>query len=631
MCGISGFLNFDGTRLEKQVLVRVAGRLSHRGPDGEGHLLADVESGATGLESGDLGLAHNRLAIIDLSERASQPMTDPSGELTLVFNGEIYNYRELRDELGALGYSFRTSSDTETILHAYREWGNDCLHRLRGMFGFTLWDRNKRSLLVARDRIGIKPVYYYNHKQRFAFASELKALLEIPWIHREVSIPALNDYLETRYVPGPQSILQNIFKLEPGHCLSVDRDGVHRHSYWDIPSPETTQPGQDHVEHLHQTLKSTIRQHLVSDVPVGAFLSGGVDSSLVTAIAQNEHADRLKTFTIGFDDADFDEAPFAARIAAHLGTEHHQHYISESDVMLTLQQLYKHYDEPFADASAMPTLCLSRLSSEVFKTVLSGDGGDELFHGYRWFAQIEKSRGLYAIPYPLRWLMFNPLTTGIRRFNNLSGLRQRSFGRLISHKTAIFPDRIREKLTGETKGHYLQTLEKSFPGVPADRHELYERLGRHGMKTWLPDDFMVKTDRASMAFGLEIRVPLLDHEVIECAMKIPPDLKHRDGSSKYILRQLLKEYIPPQLFERPKKGFSVPLTRWLQTVLNPLMKQTLSADNIGRHGILDPYTVQQQIAAFDRNPPMEATRIWLLLNFQLWCDEYLASKSTGRR
>ncbi|VAW74828.1 Asparagine synthetase [glutamine-hydrolyzing] [hydrothermal vent metagenome] len=627
MCGISGFVNFDGTHLERNQFLRVSDSLSHRGPDGHGCLLGDHKSGSMGLNHGDLGLAHNRLAIIDLSDNALQPMTDADQKLVLVFNGEIYNYKDLRNELSTLGHRFRTTSDTETILYAYKQWGIACLSRLEGMFGFALWDKEKRMMFVARDRLGIKPVYYYSKGQRFAVASELKALLKFPYIDRKINLNAASDFFETRYILAPNSIIQDIYKLEPGNYLEIDSHGVSQNVYWETPGySESYLDGSEDslVKNLDKILNNAVEQHLVSDVPVGSFLSGGIDSSLITAIAQKHSDKKIKTFTIGFDDSNYNEAPFASKIADYLGTEHHEHYISESDVLLTVEQLYKHYDEPFGDSSAMPMLCLSRLSSNLFKTVLSGDGGDELFHGYRWFKQIEKSRKFFKIPSAIRKILFNKLSTSIRKYNTLSGLREDKFSRLISQKQSVFPDWKRKALIGNAHGKYGDILDDIFSVTPKSQLELYEKLGILGLKTWLPDEFMVKADRASMAFGLEIRVPILDHKVVEYAMKIDPSLKTKNNSGKHILKEVLGKYVPKDLYEREKKGFSVPLAKWLKTSLNPMMHDTLSRENIERHGIINSSYASKLVDDFENRPNIEAGPLWLLLNFQLWCDEYLA-------
>lgn len=626
MCGISGFINFDGTCIGREIFLNIVQTLSHRGPDGRGLLLGDYDAKLMGSERGNIGLAHNRLAIIDLSENASQPMMDSEERFFLVFNGEIYNYKSLREELSGYGHIFRTASDTETILYAYKQWGIDCLNHFNGMFGLALWDKNLKTMFVARDRLGIKPVYYYSNKQRFAVASELKALLKFPYIDRKINYSAVSDYFETRYILGPNSIFQDIYKLEPGHYLVIRKNGITNEKYWETPVYTGCFANDSEelvVENLDRILNNVVEQYLVSDVPVGSFLSGGVDSSLVTALAQRHSENNIKTFTIGFKDKKFDEAPFASKIASHLGADHHEHYIEESDVLLTVEQLYKHYDEPFGDSSAMPTLCLSRLSSNLFKTVLSGDGGDELFYGYRWFSQIEKSRNFFKIPSVIRKILFNKLTTSIRKYNTLSGLREDKFGHLISQKQSIFPDWKREELIGQANGKYTEILDEIFSVVPGNQLELYSKLGVMGLKTWLPDDFMVKIDRASMAYGLEVRVPILDHKVVEYAMKINPSLKIRNNSDKYILKKVLEKYIPKDLFEREKKGFSVPLARWLKTSLNPMVHEVLCEDNVNRYGILNSNVVSKLVNAFEKRPNVEAVRLWLLFNFQLWCDEYL--------
>jgi asparagine synthase (glutamine-hydrolysing) len=625
MCGICGFLNFDGQRFTEADLKRMSDLLTHRGPDDSGYVIADFESGLEKKSSGTLGFAHKRLSIIDLTPRAHQPMSDDRGSLVILCNGEIYNYLELRSQLIDLGHCFSSDSDTETMLYAYKEWGEEFVKHLNGMFAFALWDRKKQLVLIGRDRIGIKPLYYSVAGMKFAFSSELKALLTLPYIERELNPVALCDYFETRYIPAPATIFKNIYKLEPGHFLRVTPHAITQHRYWSIPkfceSNNAVNASQT-LSGLDTLLNVVISQHLVSDVPMGTFLSGGIDSSLVTALAQRHYRGKIKSFTIGFKDKEYDEAPYAAKVAKYLGTEHYEYYFDESELISIVEQLYETYDEPFGDASALPTLLLSKKASEIFKSGLSGDGGDELFHGYLWYEQIEKSRRLFQIPYFLRRIMFNHVITGISRLRSLSGLREKAFGRLISQKMAVYQDWEREALMKFRKGNYSVRLEQVFQNSTPCADSVRSGLAAVGFSTWLPDDFMTKVDRASMSVGLEIRVPLLDHRLVELAARIPFSLKKRGNKGKYIIREVLRKYVPSSLFDRRKKGFSVPLARWLSGKLKCLVYDMLSDNNVKRYDVLDCSFVRKQVAAFRKNPSREAVRIWLLLNLQMWCQRY---------
>ncbi len=552
MCGIYGAFSTDPARpIGADLLARMGQVLAHRGPDGGGMHLA-----------GPLGMGMRRLSIIDLAG-GDQPMPNEDGTIWVVFNGEIYNYRELTADLRARGHRFTTASDTEVLVHLYEELGERCVEPLRGMFAFAIWDAPRRRLFLARDRLGIKPLYYAATPQGLVFGSELKALLQSSWLSRRLDAPALTAYLQHGYVPDPLSILQGVAKLAPGHTLLVEAGRpAHPGRYWQATPffRETSGFASEEAaaEALWPRLEDAVRSHLVSDVPVGAFLSGGIDSSAVVALMVGSSNGRVKTFSVGFREDRYNELPHARRAAEAYGTEHHELLVEPSDLKV-LDELLSGFDEPFADSSAVPTYLVSRLARQHVKVVLSGDGGDEVFAGYERYAVDYRRRRLglpgdLGLGASLRTLgAALPVGAGRNVLHNLSLPRTRRY----LDAMAVFTDQALAELLEPGFRADLRLESMAEPGL-----DPLSRLQDLDIKTYLPGDILTKVDRMSMANSLEARVPLLDHRLVEFGCGLPPELRMRRGVTKYLLRRVLRGRVPPELLTRPKQGFGVPLESW---------------------------------------------------------------------
>jgi asparagine synthase (glutamine-hydrolysing) len=557
MCGIAGFLDLDGRAAEPALLRALAERLAHRGPDGHDEYV-----------EGPVALGHRRLAIIDLAT-GRQPMGNADGSTWLVCNGEIYNYRELRRELEAEGCVFRTQSDCETILHGYDRWGVDVLQRLRGMFAFALWDGRRRQLLLARDRIGIKPMCYALDGKRVAFASELQALLPLPGLDLDVDMGALDKYLHLQYIPAPETIYRGIRKLPPGHFMVVGADGRTRgpERYWRFEwQPEEGYSEGEWLERLDAALADAVESHLVSDVPYGAFLSGGVDSGTVVAYAAQALQRPLDTFTVGFDLQQFDERPAAREASRLIGTRHHEQLVG-LDALGLLPKLMRHYGEPFADSSAVCTWRVCEAARRSVPMVLSGDGGDEIFAGYPYFPKLVES--------------FPPLQGRWRRLRRGAGnlLRRRGWLGAVPDlvdswhgRTPWFDEARRQQLWHAEFRHLLGATREwnSAAFAPHRRLDVLSQCQQIDIENYLPYSNLTKVDIASMAHGLEVRVPLLDHKLLETVARIPADLRLRrtaDGNGrwcgKYLLKRAASRWLPWEYLNRSKQGFSVPVGEWL--------------------------------------------------------------------
>ena len=581
--------------------------LLHRGPD----------EGGIHTEPG-VGLGMRRLSIIDL-KTGHQPLANEDHSVWVVFNGEIYNYRELTAGLLTRGHRFATASDTETLVHLYEEHGADCVRHLRGMFAFALWDARRRTLLLARDRLGIKPLYYAQTPCGLVFGSELKALIASPWVRRRVDPNALAAYLKSGYVPDPLSILAGVAKLPAGHVLLVKdgRAGAPQR-YWEPTSHfRDTDESLDEAEagaRLWDLLADAVRSHLVSDVPVGAFLSGGVDSSAVVGLMAREVGVPVKTFSVGFREAGFDEAPYARRVAEWFGTEHHELIATPQDLGL-LDEVLAACDEPFADASAIPTYLVSRLARQHVKVVLSGDGGDELFAGYDRYLvdQREKRLGILGdlgLGAPLR-LISDALPEGARGKNFLRHFSLPRMGRYLD-AISLFPDRALRDL-----------LE---PGVASASPPLFEdalrdsqgldtlsRLQDLDLRTNLPGDILTKVDRMSMAHSLEARVPLLDHPLVEFACRLPADLRMRGGQTKYLLRRILRGRVPDEVLARPKGGFGVPIRAWFGEHLPSFFRDRLGNGRRLEEIGIRPHAVRALVDLFEQHGREDhCCRLWAL-------------------
>jgi asparagine synthase (glutamine-hydrolysing) len=638
MCGITGFW---GDSLPLGIAKRMANRLFSRGPDDTGFW----EDEAIGL-----ALAHRRLSILELSPAGAQPMVSPCGRYVLVFNGEIYNHHELRLELDSDGggFSWRGHSDTETLLAGLRHWGIEkCLQNLVGMFAFALWDKEEKTLYLARDRMGEKPLYYGRSGDAFLFGSELKALTAHPAWAGEVNRDALAAFFRFSYVPAPWSIYKGIFKLPPAHFLVIKNGGRafgEPTCYWNLHQIAANGAGTslhspevltNELEHL---LRDAVKKQMAADVPLGAFLSGGIDSTTIAALMQSQSDRPVKTFTIGFHENGFDEAIHSKKVAAHLGTDHTELYVTPQEAMAVIPKLSTIYDEPFSDVSQIPTYLVSQLARRHVTVSLSGDGGDELFCGYnRYVSGYTAWSKLKGLPQPMRHI--------------LAGLLERAPGRALDRVQSVLPKRFQVSSLADRLPKLADALayQDGFPyyralvshaknpeSIVLGSHEAASLLEKHrqpnlsglqeqmmfwDMLTYLPDDILTKVDRASMAVSLEARVPFLDHRVVEFAWRVPTAFKYRDGQGKWLLRQVLHRYVPKELMERPKMGFGVPIEHWLRGPLRDWAETLLAEARIRQEGYLDPAPILQMWREHLSGRRNWQYHLWDVLMFQAWREE----------
>ena len=622
MCGIAGFVDRDpgtaGNNAAPFALVhRMCEVIRHRGPDDEG---IHVEPGA--------GLGMRRLSIIDLSG-GRQPIHNETGTIWVVFNGEIYNYRELRAELEAHGHRFSTSSDTETIVHAYEQWGEQAFSRLRGMFGIALWDAPARTLLLARDRAGQKPVHYVERGERLYFASEIKSLLAAGAVDARINLRALDHYLAFLYTPRDESIFEGVRKLPPGHYLRW-RDGrTEVTRYWQIAEREPfAGTERDAIVELDRVLQDAVRSHLVSDVPLGAFLSGGVDSSAVVGMMARASSRPVQTFSVGFDEPEFDELDHARVVARHFGTDHHE-FVVRPDGLAILDDLVSHFDEPFADSSAIPTWYVSEIARRHVTVVLSGDGGDELFGGYDRYLAHPRVAAFDRLPVPgLRRtaaLVWPHLPHGMRGKNFLRHVARDTAGRYLDSIALFHADERAALLTTDARSALAEDSESTlarhfdrFCGLP---HE--SRMMRFDFETYLPEDVLTKVDRMSMAHSIESRVPLLDNLVIDFAATLPARFKIRDGRRKHVFKETLRPLLPPGILERRKQGFGVPIGVWFRGGLTGLFSDVLESPRARQRGYFEPSFVSRLLREHLAGQRDHALRLWQLLVFELWHRHYL--------
>jgi asparagine synthase (glutamine-hydrolysing) len=633
MCGIAGFVDNDqrnGVPVGQQrldgafnLVHRMCDVIRHRGPDDEGIHVAP-----------GIGLGMRRLSIIDLAG-GRQPIHNEARTIWVVFNGEIYNYRELRDELESHGHRFYTSSDTETIVHAYEQWGDDAFRRLRGMFGIAVWDAVNRTLLLARDRAGQKPVHYVERGGRLYFGSEIKSLIAAGAVEPRLDLAALDHYLAFLYTPRDASIFENVRKLPPGHFLKWQDGRAEVHRYWQVPAEETFHGSEDEaVEGLTRVLQEAVASHMVSDVPLGAFLSGGVDSSAVVGMMSRVSSRPVKTFSIGFDDPEFDELEHARTVARHFGTDHHE-FVVKPDGLSILDELIAHFDEPFADSSAIPTWYVSEIARKHVTVVLSGDGGDELFGGYDRYIPHPRVRKFDALGLPglraaagVAWPL---LPHGTRGKNFLRHVAKDSIGRYLDSMT-LFPSDERAALysdgaTAAVRSATEQRLARHFHRFGALPHD--SRMMRFDFETYLPEDVLVKVDRMSMAHSIESRVPLLDNEVIDFAASLPARFKIRDGRRKHVLKRALEPLLPAGILNRRKQGFGVPLGNWFRGGLTGLFSDVLDAPRTRQRGYFEPAFVSRLLREHLTGQRDHTSRLWQLLVFELWHRQYLDRAAIG--
>ncbi|TMA82918.1 MAG: amidotransferase 1, exosortase A system-associated [Deltaproteobacteria bacterium] len=624
MCGIAGIFNVNTRQPVSDILLKeMTDTLIHRGPDDEGFYIAN-----------GVGLGHRRLSIIDLSA-GHQPMSNEDDTVWVVFNGEIYNYPELRALLEKKGHVFKTRSDTEAIIHLYEEEGEECFRLLRGMFAIALWDERKRKLVLGRDRVGKKPLFYYYDGSRIVFASEIKAILKVPGICRDIDLEAVSDYFSLLYVPAPKSIYTKIRKLRPGHYLTVSERGLKEVEYWDLSFRDNEELSeQQWIERLLASYREAVRIRLMSDVPLGAFLSGGVDSSSVVAMMAEAKNGRLLTSSIGFEDEAFNELPYAREVARYFDTEHHEQIV-RPDAVGIVEKLAWHYDEPFADSSAVPTYYVSKTAREHVTVALSGDGGDENFAGYRRYYFDQRENWLRSwLPSEVRRPVFGTLASlypkadwaprifrGKATFENLARAPIEAYFRSVS---AVQSSLKRELLHPDVMSHLasydsLDVLRHYYD--KADTEDTLSRIQYVDIKTYLTDDILTKVDRASMANSLEVRAPILDHKFMELAARIPSSLKLRGRVGKYIFKKTLEPLLPQSTLTRPKMGFAVPLARWFRHELKEMAHEVI----LGRHAedFTEPRIVEKIWGEHQRGFRDRSTELWTLLMFRLWQRRFL--------
>lgn len=619
MCGIAGFIEGragGGAREERAaVLDRMLRRIAHRGPDDQGMFV-----------EGSVAIGMRRLSIIDLAG-GHQPLSGCDDAVTVVFNGEIYNYRELQRELEARGHSFRTHSDTETIVHAYEEFGAKCVERLRGMFAFALWDERAGRLFIARDRVGKKPLYYtLTPDGTFVFGSELKTLLEHPSVGRETNADALDAYLSFGYVPDPLCIFRGIEKLPPGHHMQVEGGRVTVERYWDFSyEPVEVKGEEEYLEELRALLDEAVRLRLVSDVPLGAFLSGGVDSSAVVGLMSRAMSQPVKTFSIGFNEDTYNELKYARVAAKAFGTEHHE-FIVTPDICDIVDELVWHFDEPFADSSAIPTYMVSKMAREYVTVVLSGDGGDELFAGYTRYVVDRKRGGLARLPRVVREGVMQPLSRGLPHGawgrNYLRNVSLAPLERYIDsisiftelNKESLYASDFKARLNGRRAGASMFRELAS----QVKTNDAVDPLLYLDSKTYLPGDILTKVDRMSMAVSLEARVPLLDHKLIEFVTRIPASLKLKGLETKYIFKRAVADLVPAEILHRPKQGFGVPVAEWINLQLRERIHETLTEQRTRERGLFDVQYVTLLLDEHERGRRDHSTALWTLLMLELW-------------
>lgn len=615
MCGICGY--FSDKSISDEILGQMNDTMRHRGPNDQGIWQEESPCGA-------VGLAQRRLSIFDLSELGHQPMFSGDGRIVTVYNGEIYNFMELRKELEEAGHRFCSACDTEVMIAAYQKWGCNCFNRFNGMFAIALYDRERGRLILARDRMGKKPLYYYKEGKDFVFASELKPIMKFPRFKKQIDKQMIEKFLCNKYLEAPCSIFRDTYKVIPGTYLVLENHNIVVNTYWDIIEKKAW--GEHHPENsmekalneMDVLLHDSVSVRLEADVPVGTFLSGGIDSTLVTAVAQQVCGKQVKSFSIGFHDKERNEAEYAEAIAKQIGTEHKELYIGEPEILDMLNDLPYYYDEPFSDSSQLPTMLVSKMASEDITVALSGDGGDELYCGYKMYdwtriAQKADWMGAAAAHIPGMGQMKKAFPAELRAFID---------NRDKDYKTQLFVNVMIEeadRLLGIHGENIKFGQEKRLKyGDWQERRMLLD------MMTYLPDEVLAKTDRASMKYSMEVRCPLLDYRIVEHSFSVPQKYKYAKGNKKYILKALTYRYVPENLLDRPKKGFGVPLKRWLRTVLKLQIRKYADQTALRRQDIFVPEAVERLIRMQEKSDRiMYSSMLWSFYVFQRWYQMYI--------
>ena len=627
MCGIVGIVRNDGKPVDEQLLTRMCNAIRHRGPDDDGFYL-----------NGSVGLGMRRLAIIDLKGGA-QPIHNQDRSSWIVFNGEIYNYLELRAKLEKLGHTFYTNSDTEAIVHAYDQFGADCPKHLRGMFAFAIWNERTQELFLARDRIGKKPLLYAHVNGELIFGSEFSALLLHPDVSREVQPEALDYYLSFMCIPAPLTAYRAIRKLEPGHWLRWRNGQIESQRYWQPDFTKKVAIDEEEAgERTVEILREAVRVRLMSEVPLGAFLSGGIDSSAVVALMSQESSERVKTFSIGFEEQDFSELHHARRIAEHVGADHHE-FIVRPDAVEVLPMLVEHYGEPYADSSAVPTYYVARETRKHVTVALNGDGGDESFAGYERYIAMGLTERYRRVPSFLRESVIKE-TVNMIPSSPMKRSRVKSAKRLLevvslprveryTHWMSVFNEQTKQPLYSDF--FRQQTQDADATGLLA---EWFKRANGVGVvdamlltdqMTYLPNDLLVKVDIATMAVSLEARSPFLDHHVIEFAASLPQNLKLRRLTSKYLLKKVLRKLLPSENLNRRKMGFGVPIGHWFRGKMQPFLREVVLSEKALRRGLFKPEAVRQLVELHTRGERDYSHQLWTLLMLELWFNRFIDS------
>ena len=625
MCGIVGVIRNDRSDVDRDVVARMCAAIRHRGPDEEGFYF-----------NGSVGLGMRRLSIIDLKS-GQQPIHNQDRTAWIVFNGEIYNYRELRDKLEKLGHTFYTNSDTEAIVHAYDRYGTDCPKHLRGMFAFAIWDERTQELFLARDRVGKKPLLYAQVNGQFIFGSEFSALLLHPDVSREVHPEAIHHYLSFMCVPAPLTAYRAIRKLEPGHSLRYSKGEIRTERYWQPDfSRKLNLSEQEAGERTIELLRDAVKVRLMSEVPLGAFLSGGIDSSAVVALMSEESSTPVKTFSIGFEEQDFSELHHARRVAEHVGADHHE-FIVRPDALEVLPILVEHYGEPYADSSAIPTYYVARETRKHVTVALNGDGGDESFAGYERYAAMQLAERYRRIPAPLREVVLRRAIEAIPSSSTQRG-RVRDVKRFIQSASlpkverylrwvSVFDAAAKHELYSES--FIRQTDEASAARLldpwfaRANGASIVDAVLLTDIMTYLPNDLLVKVDIATMANSLEARSPFLDHHVMEFAASLPAKYKLRGLTTKYLLKRVLQKLLPAENLNRRKMGFGVPIGHWLRGKLQPFLRETILADAALKRGLFKQETVRRLVEQHAGGERDYSHQLWTLLMLELWFQRFI--------
>ncbi len=633
MCGIAGFIDFKNTSSNK-ILEEMTNSMVHRGPDGEGVKLMQAENCL-------IGFGHRRLAIIDLTETGKQPMSFK--HLSITFNGEIYNYTEIKEELISLNHDFTGNSDTEVILQAFNQWGVDCVSKFIGMFAFVIYDSIKNTVYCFRDRAGVKPFFYYYNEGLFLFASELKAFHKHPSFVKQIDMNALSAFIQFGNVPTPHCIFKHCNKLQPGHflCFDLTNKKIQTKKYWNVydsyNKPKMDISFEEAKSKLTDILDSAFNYRMVSDVPVGIFLSGGYDSTCVTAILQKSSSSKLKTFTIAVPDMGLNEAPYAKEVSNFLGTEHYELECNTKEAIDLIKDIPFYYDEPFGDQSAIPTMLVSKMAREHVTVSLSADGGDEIFAGYnRYDYMMRYSNKLNSMPKATRLMLksvmnkvpsryipyFNKKYNFHNRYEKLKGLlADPSPKNIMLNLSQQFDQMHMDKLIKQK----VEPLKTNYLSDELDL-EHYSDLSyimAIDYQTYMLDDILQKVDRATMAFSLEGREPFLDHRIIEFAAQLPNEYKYHKGVKKHILKEVVHSFVPKELMDRPKRGFAIPIEDWLLNELKPITLKYLAVDRISKQDIFEVTEIESLKKQFYSGRKELALKIWYLLMFQMWYEKWM--------